>query len=263
MRNEFLKHGFDPTIMPDTSQDLLALYLKRLELRSTLGSEERSAILSLPAEICRVDVAHDFVRIGQPVDHACLIVEGLVARFAQLRNGQRGIVALHIPGDMADLHSVVAKEVSWALHATTPSTIARIPHEALRELTRQYPAIAFAFWRDCVVDASVLAQWALNLSRKDAAARVAHLFSEMRHRYAAIGALEANGIPFPITQTNLADALGLTSIHLNRVLKRFREEAIAVKTPDKVEIYNAPRLAALGEFDDAYLQCLPDPQPAS
>lgn len=260
LRNQSVKRKFDASIMSESSRNPLSLYLKRLQLRSSLGAEEQAAIRSLPVEISEVDAVHDFVRVGQPVDHACLIVDGLVARFAQLRNGQRGIVALHIPGDMADLHSVVAKETSWALRATTPSTIARIPHEALRDLTQRYPAIAFAFWRDCVVDASILAQWALNLSRKDAAGRVAHFFSEMHHRYAAIDALAPGGFPLPITQTNLADALGLTSIHLNRVLKRFREEAVAIKTPDRVELLNTARLAGLGEFDDAYLQCLPHPR---
>lgn len=245
--------------MPEPLHDALELYLRRLCLRTQLGRQERDAIMALPGEMTIVDVEHDFVRLGEKVEHACLIVDGMAARFAQLRNGQRGIVALHLPGDMADLHSVVAPETSWALHATTPTKIARIPHKALRDLSERFPSLALAFWRDCVVDASILAQWTLNLSRKDAAARLAHLFSEMRYRYAAVGALRNGSFPFPITQTTLADALGLTPVHLNRILKRLREQSILVKSLDRIDVGDPEQLAVLGEFDDAYLQGLPTP----
>jgi CRP-like cAMP-binding protein len=237
-----------------TVEQALGLYLDRLLLRSILSDDEKQAILALPARASAVDVQHDFVRIGDKVKHACLIVDGLVARFAQIRNGNRGFVAFHIPGDMADLHSVVVPNVTWALHAVVPTTILRIPHAALIDLTARYPAIAMAFWRDCVVDGNVMAQWTVNIARKDAAARVAHLFCETYLRYHAIGLARDGSFPFAITQINLADAVGLTPIHLNRVLKRLREDGMAIKGAEIVRILDFDRLAAIGEFDPAYLQ---------
>ncbi len=241
--------------------DALGLYLERLLLRSTLSDAERQAILDLPAQATLADVHHDFVRIGDKLNHACLIVEGLVARFAQIRNGDRGFVAFHIPGDMADLHSVVVPNITWALHAVVPSTILRIPHAALIDLTVRFPALALAFWRDCVVDGNVMAQWTVNIARKDAVGRVAHLFCEMYYRYRVIGLVAGGRFPFGITQINLADSVGLTSIHLNRVLKRLREEGIATKEADSVTILDFARLAAVGEFDPAYLQLRNDHRP--
>jgi CRP-like cAMP-binding protein len=242
-----------------TVEQALGLYLDRLLLRSALSDEERQAILALPAHASVVDVQHDFIRVGDKVRHACLVVDGLVARFAQIRNGTRGFVAFHIPGDMADLHSVVLPNVTWALHAVVPATVLRIPHAALIDLTARYPAIAMAFWRDCVVDGNVLAQWMVNVARKDAVARLAHLFCETYMRYRAIGLARDGRFPFAITQINLADAVGLTPIHLNRVLKRLREDGLAVKEADSVRISDFARLAVIGEFDPAYLQLREEP----
>lgn len=249
--------------MTRSAEAALALYLDRLCLRSPLGDDERAALFDLPSKAQVVGVERDFVRIGDRVEHACLVVDGLVARFAQIRSGTRSFVALHIPGDMADLHSVVAPEVTWALHALTATTILRIPHTAIRTIADRYPALARAFWRDCVVDATVLAQWTVNISRKDALARVAHLLAEMNARYGAIGLKADKTFPFPITQTDLADAVGLTSVHLNRVLGRLRDNALAIKRVDSVTIENAPGLARIGEFDPAYLQLMRDERPDS
>lgn len=232
----------------------LARYLARLTLRSPLSAQEQVAILDLANMAKCVVVERDFVRVGDTIDHACLIVDGLVARFAQIRNGTRSFVALHIPGDMADLHSVVAPKVAWALHALCPTTILRIPHQSLRDLVERFPAIATAFWRDCVVDANILAQWAVNLSRRDAVGRVAHLFCELAVRYRAIGMGDGLEYPLPITQADLADALGLTSVHLNRVLKRLGESGLMVKQSAVVRIADWDRLAGLAEFDPAYLE---------
>jgi CRP-like cAMP-binding protein len=232
----------------------LRLYLDRLLLRSRLSAEQRRAILELPAHRVNVDVRRDFVAVGDKVDHACLIVEGLVARFAQTRDGNRSIVAFHIPGDMADLHSVVAPHVTWALHALAPSVIVRVPHAGLIDLAERHPDIAIAFWRDCVADANILAQWTVNIARKDAVARVAHLMCEMSLRYQAVGLAGPQSFPFPITQGNLADAVGLTPVHLNRVLRRLKEDGAAAKEPAGMSILGFARLAALGEFDEAYLQ---------
>lgn len=241
----------------------LERYLDRLRLRSKLSTAECDAVRGLNGSIVTVAANQDFVRIGDTIDHACLIVDGLAARFAQIRNGNRGTVAFHIPGDMADLHSVVAPNVTWALHAATATTVLQIPHTELIAVAERHPAIAFAFWRDCVVDANVLAQWSVNVGRKDAAARVAHILCEMQVRYSVIGLADGSRFPFPITQTDLADALGLTPVHLNRVLKRFKDERIVTKDLGSIVVLNHAKLAAIGEFDSAYLELARNPAPKS
>jgi CRP-like cAMP-binding protein len=244
-----------------TTNEAIALFLNRLTLRSSLGPEERAAVLALPTVSEIAEVERDFLHIGDHVSHACLIVDGLVARFAQIQDGARSFVALHIPGDMGDLFSVVAPHVTWALHALCPTRILRVPHHHLRELAERYPALAMAFWRDNVVDANILAQWTVNIGRKDALASVAHLLAEMSTRYRANGIGNQNEYPFPITQADLADAVALTPVHLNRVLKRLREEGIVIKEPASVRVLDAARLARAGEFEPAYLQLDRDDRP--
>lgn len=241
-----------------TTNEAIALFLNRLVLRSSLGDAERAAILDL-AKVSEIDdVERDFVRVGDRLSHACLVVDGMVARFAQIQDGARSFVALHIPGDLADLFSVVEPNVTWALHALCPTRILRIPHHTLRELVERYPALGMAFWRDTVTDANILAQWTVNIGRKDALASVAHLLAEMAMRHQANGLGSEKEYPFPITQADLADAVALTPVHLNRVLKRLREDNIAVKEANSVRILDFQRLAYLGEFDAAYLQLARD-----
>ncbi|MEA3039211.1 MAG: hypothetical protein QOE79_1724, partial [Sphingomonadales bacterium] len=154
-------------------------FLNKLVSRSNLNDAEQRAILALPARPDQIQTNRDFVRQGERVHHACFVVAGLVGRFGQNRDGSRQITAIHIPTDMVDLHSVVAPDACSALQALSVTTILRVPHEALREAARRYPAIAEAFWRECVVDAAVLAEWVVNVGRRDARSRLAHLICEI------------------------------------------------------------------------------------
>jgi CRP-like cAMP-binding protein len=185
----------------------------------------------------------------------------LVGRFEQTSNGHRQITAVHIPGDMADLQSVVVPKTSWALNALTKSTIARIPHDALVELVDRYPLLARAFWRDCAIDGSVAARWALSLGRRDARARVAHLICELRCRYGAIGRVQNDSFEWNMTQIQLADALGLTAVHVNRMLKFLRSANFLHIERRRLTILDWQGLLALGDFDPTYLHL--ERQPAA
>ena len=128
---------------------------------------------------------------------------------------------------MADLHSVVQPEATSALQALSTATILCVPHDAVRRTAVAHPALAEALWRDCMVDASILAQWVVNVGRRDARARIAHVLCEVALR---VGAAPAKGeiiFPFPVTQTQLADVTGLTAVHVNRTLQGLRAEGLA------------------------------------
>ena len=157
--------------MTTSNHTPLRRFLDRLLRRSSLFEAEQRGILNLPSHASQVAAHRDIVSPGQRVDHACLVVDGLAARFDQMRDGQRQITALHIPGDMCDLQSVVAPTAAWGIAALTTTTVLHIPHRDLRALATSHPAIALAFWRDTTADASVLAKWLGNLGRRDARAR--------------------------------------------------------------------------------------------
>jgi CRP-like cAMP-binding protein len=231
----------------------LQKFLARLLTRSTLSREEQDAILSLHCRAAQVQPRVDIVSPGQTVDYACLIAKGLAARFDQMRNGQRQITAFHIPGDMCDLHSVVAPTAAWGIAALTATTVAYIPHGSLRELANDYPAIALAFWRDSTADASVLAKWVGNLGRQDARARLAHVICELGMRIEQAGLGTRTSFALNATQEQLADALGLTAVHVNRTLQRLRAEGYVATRGQTIEILDWQRLVDVAEFDPAYL----------
>lgn len=239
-----------------TGQPISSLerFLDKICSHSRLCSEERHAILSLPGHAVQVQCNRDFVRLGERVDHACLVVDGLVGRFGQNNDGNRQITAVHIGGDMADLHSVVAPESSTALQALAVTTILRVPHEALRRVARERPAIAEAFWRECVIDGATLSEWVVNVGRRDARARTAHLLCEMATRYRGLAPAPRFSFGFPVTQNHLADMLALTPVHVNRTLKCLREEGAADLHGKTAHILDWRLLAHIGEFDGSYLQ---------
>jgi CRP-like cAMP-binding protein len=231
----------------------LSPFLTRLNMRSVLSDAEQTRILDLPLTYKQARTNQDFVRLGERVDHASFVVDGLVGRFDQNANGDRQITALHIPGDMPDLHSVVQPNATSALQALSASTILQIPHGALRAAAAEYPAIAEAFWRDCMVDSMVLAQWVVNVGRRDALSRVAHLLCEMACRYGASAVGGRLTFRLPMTQAQMADATGLTSVHINRTLKRLAEIGTRFRNP-VVEIADWDALVEVGDFDRLYLQ---------
>lgn len=228
-------------------------FLKRLTARSVLTDEERQAILALPGYAFQVRSNHDFVRLGEEVSHACLVVEGNVARFGQTARGDRQITAFHLPGDMANLHSVVRPVGTSGLQALTTTLLLKVPHSALRKLAGRYAAIAEAFWRDCTVDAAILAQWVVNVGRRDSRTRIAHLMCELAIRYGA-GDGAVRVFPLPCTQQHLADATGLTPVHVNRTLRSLREDDLLQFTNREARIADWSAMARLADFDGDYLQ---------
>lgn len=173
--------------------------------------------------------------------------------YGQNGQGGRQITCFHIPGDMADLVSLVSPKTGWGLVALTPTTLLRVPHENLRRLTTNHPAIAEAFWRDSVADGSIVAEWVVNVGRRPALARLAHLFCEMAIRSEMAGLGDRTSYPLPLVQADLGDATGLTPVHINRTIKELRERSIVDLRGGTVTINDWDRLVSTGDFDPTYL----------
>lgn len=215
-----------------------------------LTQEEQNAIRTLPVHAVHIGKKHDFVSINEEISYACLIASGMVGRFGQTANGLRQITAFHVPGDMADLHTVVRPIGVGGLNALTDTIILRVPHTAIRTVAARYPAIAEALWRDCMLDAAILMQWVVNVGRRDAQARLAHIFCEMAMRFAQDRKFLLT-YEMPVTQEQLGDAAALTAVHVNRSLKTL-SDLVTLKA-GRVTIHDWARLARVGEFDAAYL----------
>lgn len=230
----------------------LELWLRRLALRTSLDAADRRMVLDLPGRVERVRPNHDFVRLGERNGECCLIVEGIAGRFGQTREGLRQLTALHIPGDMADLHSAVLPQAASALSAISEVVVYRVPHAAMHGAVQRSDRLARAVWRDCTVDAAILGEWLTNNGRRNARARLAHLICEMALRFEAIGA-DRCAFTFDISQVHLADALSLTSVHVNRTLRELREQGLLMLQGRDVRIHDWDALAQAGDFDPHYL----------
>jgi CRP-like cAMP-binding protein len=244
--------------MRASSHSALSRFLARLTLRSQLNDEEQRAILGLTCEAREVRANHDILRPGEKTENATLIGHGLAARFDAMKDGRRQLTAIYIPGDMCDLHSVVAPIAGWGLMALSPTSIFLVPHAELKHLARRYPAIAMAFWRDTTVDGSILSKWVGNLGRRDAKARTAHLICEMGVRMEAARLGKPDCFPLDMTQTQLAEVLGLTAVHTNRTLQDLRRDALISTEARTMTVADWQRLCDLAEFDPVYLLLPPN-----
>lgn len=238
--------------MHRSAENDLQRFVDRLTCRSILTEEEKQAVLALPTHALSVRARQDFVHINEETTYSSFIASGLVGRFGQTASGARQFTAFHIPGDMVDLHSAVRPIGLGGLTALCDTTILRIPHVAIRSLAAQFPAIAEAFWRDSLLDAAILMQWVINVGRRDARTRIAHVFCEMSIRYGQNREVLPK-FALPITQEQLGDATALTSVHVNRSLRALRNDGLVTMRRGAVRIEDWDQLAKTGEFDPSYL----------
>lgn len=246
--------------MAHYSRPNLELFLDRLIRHSILNKEEQQAVLDLPGHAEQVQSSRDFVPFRSRVDHACLVIAGIVGRFDQNGEGKRQITAMHIPGDMCDLHSMVQPIPTSALQSLSTATILRVPHSALRSAANSYPALAEALWRDCSVDAAVLSEWVFNVGSRHAKARIAHLICEMATRLHATSAGNDFVFDLPVTQTQLGEATALTPVHVNRTLQSLRAYGLIEWNQRVVRVPRWDALVNYAEFDPNYLQVEVKPQ---
>jgi CRP-like cAMP-binding protein len=187
-----------------------------------------------------------------------LILEGWAARYKILPDGRRQFTAFLIPGDFCDLHVTILKQMDHGILALTSVTVASIPHGEMNELTESRPELTRALWWATLVDEGVLRAWLVNLGRREAYERVAHLMCEMHARMKNVGLVHGGAFELPLTQEQLADALGLTAVHVNRMLKRLRDEGLIRTGSKTLTILDADALGKASGFDPSYLHAQAD-----
>ena len=230
-----------------------ARLIRKLETITEVSSADREALSRLPLRVELIAENNDIVHEGDTPSDCCLILDGFVARYKLLGQGQRQIFSFHIPGDIPDVHSLHLEVMDHSLGALTRCRVAFIPHNAMMNLIEKHPRLAWAFWRDTLIDAAVFREWLAGVGRRSAHQRIAHLFCEVYIRLRSVGLADELKFELPITQVELADALGLSSVHVNRVLQDLRREGLIVSTATSTQISDWERLKAAGDFDPGYL----------
>ena len=239
-------------MLVSASPPLVAL-TKRLAARFPLERQEREALLDLPAAIARVPANRQIVAANDAIEHAYYVLDGLVGQARHTRRGDQQITALYLPGETACLEAILPGGAATPLTALAPSALLVIPVEALRRAERRYPELARAFWGECQCQARISAEWLVNIGRRRAMARTAHLFCELACRSDGQHHSPRTRFPLPARQSHLADVLALTSVHLNRTLRMLREEKLASLQARELHIHDWNRLTALADFDPSYL----------
>jgi CRP-like cAMP-binding protein len=229
------------------------LMIRKLESIFTLADEEKQALQDLPIQTLSLKAGQDIVRIGDRPSQSCLILEGFTCVYKLTSEGKRQIMALHVPGDIPDLQSLHLKVMDNSIATISPCAVGFIQHEDLRHLCDRYPRLTAAFWRETLVDASIFREWLLNIGRREAYTRMAHLLCEFLMRLKAVGLVEDGSFELPITQAELADAIGTSSVHVNRVLQALRADGLIQTKRTQVSVPDWEKLKEAGEFDPLYL----------
>ena len=227
---------------------------------STLTSEEEVAVRSVLSEVITPGADLDVVREHDRQTRSHLLLEGWAGRYITLADGRRQIVAIHVSGDFVDLHSFPLQIMDHSVATFTPCRIALAPHDRLRAVTAEHPHLARLLWLSTLIDAAILRQWLVGSGKRSALEQTAHLFCELFVRLELTGRAEGMTFKFPLSQVELADCLGVSAVHANRVLQELRATEVLRWRGRQVEILDWPRLQALAEFDPVYLNLVDSPR---
>jgi CRP-like cAMP-binding protein len=231
----------------------LDMLVRKLESIASLSHEERQAIQGLPAKIRTLPRGQDIVRDGDQPSQCCLVLDGWMARYKDISEGRRQILSFYIPGDVPDLQSLHLAVMDHSLCAMSVSTVALIPHENLRMLITRFPNLAAALWRETLIDAAVFRTWMVGMGQRSARERMAHLFCEMYVKLHAVGLADHHRVDWPVTQIDMAYALGLSNVHVNRALQDLRGRGLITLDKRTLTILNWGALCEVAEFDPVYL----------
>ncbi|QFU18123.1 helix-turn-helix domain-containing protein [Microvirga thermotolerans] len=227
--------------------------IRKLESVFTLTDDERQALETLPMQVQVIKADQDVVREGDRPSRSCLILSGFACTYKMTAQGKRQIVSFNLPGDIPDLQSLHLKVLDNSISTISQCRVGFITHETLWDLCIRHPRIAAAFWRETLIDASIFREWVLNVGRREGISRMAHVLCELVVRLRAVDLVEDHACDLPITQGEFADALGFTTVHVNRVLQQMRAEGLIELSGDRLNIPDWDRLKQMGEFDPTYL----------
>lgn len=228
--------------------------LRKLRLWAALDATDEALLMALPHSIVTVGKQRAIITEGDAVPHCWVILSGYCVRYKIVGDGGRQILSIHMVGDLVDLQNSLLGVADHGVQALTECTMAKIPIEAIRALGNARPTINDALWYDTLVDGSIHREWVANVGRRDAQTRIAHLLCEFALKLEAVHLGEQLDYELPMTQDQLADATGMTPVHVNRVLQALARDGLIERVTSKsVLIGDWTRLAAAGDFHRGYL----------
>lgn len=219
----------------------------------SLTAEERALLEGAVSEVRTVEPRRTIIEAGEFVSASTYLIEGVLSRFIDDRKGLRQLVAIHVPGEFVDLHAYPMRELDHSIGSLTAATVAIVPHSTLKEILDPRPELARKLWFVTLIDAALHRAWLFRVGRLDAVGRVAHFLCEINARLAAVRLSDGRRFALALTQSDIAEICGLTTVHTNRAFRQLREAGLCQMRASLVEIANPPALARRGDFNPDYL----------
>jgi CRP-like cAMP-binding protein len=239
--------------MPSSSKLHLAPALRKLEQRAVLSQEDRDAFHEMPFSIKSLIQNSYILRELDITKNSCILLSGLAFRSKVVGDGGRQILSVHVPGDMLDLQHAFLGVADHSIQMLTAGDVAYVPAKAVQDLAFAYPAIGRAMWLETLIEGSIFREWIANIGRRDARTRVAHLLCEIAVRLQSAGLMTGNRYELPMTQEQIGDATGLTTVHVNRTFQALHKEGLITRDKRAIDIRDWNALSAAGDFRASYL----------
>lgn len=228
-------------------------FVIKLGYGAPLSDEDRQALEHVVRNVRQIGAYEDVIREGGKPDYVHVILEGFACRYKILPTGGRQIMAFLVPGDMCDLHVTILGDMDHSIGTLCPCKIAFLSQAVIDKLVAERPVVNRALWWATLVDEGTLREWLVSMGRRPADKQMAHLFCELLVRLESVGLVKDNSFEFPATQADLGDTLGLSAVHVNRVLQQLRAEGLVALTGKVLRVLDAERLRELADFDANYL----------
>lgn len=234
-------------------KNLFLPLFRKLEIVGTLSAEEREAVGSLPIELRHCVAQEDLILQGQTPEGVVLVMSGFAIRYKLLPDGRRQIVGFVLPGDLCDIRVGLVQRMDHYMAALTPLVAGVIPSNEIHAVMDRYPRLARALWWSSFVEESIAREWIVNVGYRSAFERLAHLFCEIYLRLEAVGLARDFVCEVPIRQSEIADTLALSAVHVNRTLMELRRSGLLSLNYRRLVIHDMPGLQAAAGFDASYL----------
>lgn len=221
------------------------IHLSDVDLGMLLGGQAKPVFRS---------IGTDIVSEGEHNSHAFILTSGWVCSYKLLKDGGRQIIEFHVPGDFLGLHGVLLKNANYSIQAITPVRMIAIQVQSIVDAIARVPPLSEAILRLAAREEAMVVEHLLDLGRRCAVVRMAHFLLELGTRLKMVGLATDQGYECPLNQYLLADSLGLTAVHVNRVLRQLRERNLLIFRDGYVHLYNRDGLVKLASFDGSYLE---------
>lgn len=247
----------------NSARHILQATVRKYDRRVALDKGDREALANLQFEQRTVEPNRHLVRDGDRPGVVNLILDGIAFRHRITPEGSRQILSVHIAGELVDVEGMLLARADHNVQALSPCTVAAVPRDAFMALVDGHPRIARAMWIDTLIDASIYREWIVNVGRRDSRAALCHLLCEYARRREAAGLADPAGHELPMTQEQLADALGITPVHVNRLLRDLDRDGLIVRDRRLVRVPDRDALRKIGGFSERYLHLDQYPAPAA